>query len=349
MSATSRAYAHLDRRDAVGLVLLVLVLHLWILAGSPQWLMPTNETPLKSPTFSTRQIVQVTPTSSPSPAQRPVAAARPAPETTPSATPWVKPPEVEDLASQLTAPVALPDKAAQAVDLPPFNRSASPGGAVEPTAFVPPPSALLKYQVSGQVKNLNYTASGELLWQAQGEAYQARLEIGAFLLGSRVQTSTGTLGAEGLMPTRFGDKTRSELAAHFQRDKGLISFSANTADAPLLKGAQDRLSVVLQISALLAADPPRFPTGTMLSFQTVSQREAEVWQFVVEKPEALDLPYGRVSTLKVNRQPRREFDQQIEIWYAPELQYLPVRLRITNANGDQVDQQLRQVERQSVP
>ena len=87
----------------------------------------------------------------------------------------------------------------------------------------------------------------------------------------------------------------------------------------------------------------------MLSFQTVSQREAEVWQFAVEKSEVLDLPYGRVSTLKLNRQPRREFDQQIEIWYAPELQYLPVRLRITNANGDLVDQQLRQLERQSAP
>ena len=351
MSVAHRAHTHLSRRDAIGLVLLVLVLHIWILAGSPQWLIPTSDTPLQNQHFVTRQIVKVAPSPKPAaaPAQRAVAAAKPAPDAG-SAPSVVRPQEIEDLASQLTAPVALPDKTAQAVDLPPFNRAATSPGVTEPTTFVPPPSALLKYHVTGSVKNVNYTASGELLWQAQAQGnYLARLEIGAFLLGSRVQTSTGVLGPEGLMPTRFGDKTRSELAAHFQRDKGIISFSANTADVPLLKGAQDRLSVVLQLSALLGADPQRFPTGTMLSFQTVSQREAEVWQFVVEKTEMLDLPYGRVSTLKLNRQPRREFDQQIEIWYAPELQYLPVRLRITNANGDLVDQQLRQLERQSAP
>ena len=147
------------------------------------------------------------------------------------------------------------------------------------------------------------------------------------------------------MPTRFGDKSRSELAAHFQRDKGIISFSANSPDAPLLKGAQDRLSVVLQLSALFAGDPTRYPLGTMLSFQTVSQREAEVWQFKVDNEETLSLPYGDLPSIKLLRTPRRDFDQRIELWLAPSLGYLPVRLRITNANGDFVDQLLRSVEK----
>ena len=149
------------------------------------------------------------------------------------------------------------------------------------------------------------------------------------------------------MPIRFGDKNRSELAAHFQRDKGVISFSANSPDAPLLKGAQDRLSVVIQISSLLAGDSVRFPLGTMLSFQTVSQREAEVWHFLVEKEELLQLPFGEINAIKLNRKPRRDFDQQIELWFAPTLGYLPVRLRITNANGDFVDQLLNKAEKPS--
>jgi hypothetical protein len=354
MTAQPWAYTHLSRRDAAGLVVLVALLHLWLLAGTPQWLIPASETPLQTQAFETRQIVKVTPVAAPTPAARtaprqatsnPPLAQKPEPSTAPADATMVKPHEIEDLASQLTAPVALPDKVASSVDLPPFNRNAANEGVVEPTAFAPPPAALLKYNVLGKVKQLNYSASGELLWQPKAEGYTARLEIGAFLLGSRVQTSQGTLGPEGLSPTRFGDKTRSELAAHFQRDKGLISFSANTPDVPLLKGAQDRLSVVMQLSALLAADPQRFPAGTMLSFQTVSQREAEVWQFTVEKTEVLDLPYGNVSAIKLHRKPRREFDQQIEIWYAPDLQYLPVRLRITNANGDLVDQVLRGLDR----
>jgi hypothetical protein len=346
MTTQPWAYNHLRPRDALLLVSVVLLLHIWLLAGTPQWLIPASDTPLQTQVFVTRQIVKVAPAAAaPSgSAARPVAAARPRPASS-DVRPLIQPQEIEDIASELTAPVALPDKVASKVDLPPFNRGAAGESVVEPTAFVAPPNALLKYNVIGSVKQLHYTASGELLWQQNAEGYNARLEIGAFLLGSRVQTSSGSFGPQGLTPIRFGDKTRSELAAHFQRDKGIISFSANTPDAPLLKGAQDRLSVVLQLSALLAADPQRFPPGTMLSFQTVSQREAEVWQFAVEKTEVLELPYGNLSAIKLNRKPRREFDQQIEIWYAPELQYLPVRLRITNANGDQVDQVLRGLER----
>jgi hypothetical protein len=246
----------------------------------------------------------------------------------------------DDFGSDLAAPVSLPTRTATGLDLPPHNRIGN-DGLTQATAFKAPESALLKYQVLGQAKGLNYWASAELAWQQNGQTYDSRLTVSAFLLGSRTQTSKGTLGPEGLMPNR------SELAAHFQRDKGIISFSANSPDAPLLKGAQDRLSVVIQISSVLAGDPARFPLGTMLSFQTVSQREAEVWHFLVEKEELLQLPFGEINAIKLNRKPRREFDQQIELWFAATLGYLPVRLRITNANGDFVDQLLNKAEKLS--
>ena len=349
MSAPGWAHSHLRRRDAVALVVAVLAAHIWLLAGSPQWLMPASDHAASTHAFETRYIIQ-NPPATPRVsrvASAPGASPGPYQAGAPATSPLMKPHDIEDVVSDWAAPVALPEKAAASVDLPPFNRSVAGDSVVEPTAFRPPPSATLQYNVTGKLKQFHYSANGELSWQQNGQTYEARLEISAFLLGSRTQTSSGSLGVEGLMPTRFGDKTRSELAAHFQRDKGIISFSANTPDAPLLKGAQDRLSIVLQLSALLAADPQRFPTGTMLSMQTVSQREAEVWQFGVEKAEPLDLPYGNVMAIKLNRKPRREFDQHIEIWFAPTLDYLPVRLRITNANGDQVDQMLRALDRPS--
>jgi hypothetical protein len=341
---------HLQRKHAVLLVSGVLLLHLWFLAGMPLWFTPDAGKPLRTQALITRQIE----VSAPRAAQVPAPGAKAAPKTTPApateatTTPSesAQPLKFDEFGHDLVAPVALPARSASGVDLPPYKRAGSEG-LTDITAFKAPDSAFLKYQVHGQAKGLNYWASAELNWQHDGKDYEARLEVSAFLLGSRVQVSKGTLGAEGIMPTRFGDKTRSELAAHFQRDKGIISFSANSPDAPLLKGAQDRLSVVLQLSSLLAADPTRFPPGTMLSFQTVSQREAEVWQFLVEKEELLQLPFGEISAIKLNRKPRREFDQQIELWFAPTLGYLPVRLRITNANGDFVDQLLSKAEKPS--
>ena len=364
---TTPATPHLKRSHATLLVLAVLLLHWWVLAGAPLWWSPEKRQTLRPQAMVTRTIEASTPRAAQVPTVKPNRVARPPADlpkppqgqvdikeqpsssapSQPDPPSFANPQELADL----TAPVALPARSASAVDLPPFKRAASNApdapSLTEVTSFKAPASTVLTYRMQGQSKGLTYWATGELLWQQDGQRYDAKLEVSAFLIGTRTQTSTGTLGPEGLMPTRFGDKSRSELAAHFQRDKNIISFSANTPSVPLLKGAQDRLSVIIQLGALLAGDPARYPTGTMLSFQTASQREAEVWQFSVEKEETLQLPYGSVVAVKLNRSPRREFDQRIEVWLAPEFGYLPVRLRVTNANGDWIDQTLKGVEKPS--
>ena len=153
-------------------------------------------------------------------------------------------------------------------------------------------------------------------------------------------TSSGQLGPDGLAPTRFSDKSRTEAAAHFVPDKNQIIFSANTPTLPWVKGAQDRVSVFMQLGGMLAGNPAGFPTGSTISIYTVGPRDADTWTFLVEPEEKLMLPFGEMATIKLMRQPRREFDQKVEVWYAPSLGYLPVRNKITQANGDFVDQQL---------
>lgn len=242
-----------------------------------------------------------------------------------------------------TTPAPIPEPTAAALAPPdpdpgpdPAARRASAAG-TPPLAI--PGSMSLRYLVSATSRGRPYQVHGTLQWQHDGERYQARLEISAFLLGARVQTSVGRIGPDGLAPTRFGDRLRSEQATHFQRDKGVISFSNNAPDAPLAPGAQDRLSVILQLGALLAGAPQRYPAGTVIALQTAGVREAEPWQFSVVGPEQQALPGGVIDTVKLLRLPRREFDQTIELWLAPGLQYLPVRVRITQGNGDVADQQ----------
>lgn len=203
----------------------------------------------------------------------------------------------------------------------------------------------LKYDVRGEVKGFAYFVYGDLTWLNEAGSYTAKLEISHFLLGSRIQTSKGLITDKGLEPVRFGDKVRSEVAAHFDRAQGRITYSANTPSEALAPGAQDQLSVFFQIAALMAATPDRYPQGTILHFQTVGPKHSENWNFEVVATETLELPAGQVKAVKLIKPPVSEYDSRAEVWLAPELGHLPVRIRLTQGNGDVVDQLWRSTER----
>lgn len=251
----------------------------------------------------------------------------------------------EQSALSMTVPSAAPTSAPEALKVrvsattssaPVAEPSAAPS--IQKAAFSAealPASVKLVYRV--EANKFPYRLRSELLWQQHERTYQARLGISAFGL-SRVQTSRGKIDPSGLAPERFSDKSRSEVAAHFNRAQGLVSFSANTPSVPLQPGAQDRLSVLIQLAALVASAPQRFLPGTTLRVQTIGPREADLWLFTFGDMEALELPGGPQQGLKLIRQPRQTYDQKLEVWLAPGLAYLPARIRITEANGDYVDQ-----------
>lgn len=219
-----------------------------------------------------------------------------------------------------------------------------PQGAITgPTALRVPGSVQLAFTVTGQQGSSPMQGVfGQLDWLQDGNAYDARLALTFLFRTLRSQHSSGVIGPTGIEPERFSDNRKTEVASHFVRDQGKVVFSNNAPSVPLLAGAQDRLSVVLQLGAMLAGDPARYPAGSAISVQTISSRDAEIWTFNVEGEEKLSLPAGDFMVRKLTRNPRREFDDRIELWLAPELGYLPVRIKQTQPNGDFADMQLRE-------
>ena len=236
------------------------------------------------------------------------------------------------------AAVAAPSSDPVAATAPSIELPGAPP-AVAPMAFAIPGSVRLRYGVTGLSRGQLWNLTGQLLWRHDGSQYEAKLEYASPLLPSRSQQSTGSVTAQGLAPLRFSDKSRGEQATHFERDRGTLIFSSNAPQLPLPAGAQDRLSVFLQLAAMLAADPSRYPAGTGITVVTVGTRDAEPWLFTVEGDETLILPGGTVPTRKLVRNPRRDYDLRIELWLGIGMDYVPVRIRLTQANGDYVDQQ----------
>jgi hypothetical protein len=264
----------------------------------------------------------------------------PAPAT--QVAPALVPIPVESVAAAPTPPEQAP----------PANELAAPTTESAPTAPIatsgdsglPPPAftALQSGQYSYKVivtKNGNpIQGKARITWQQDGEKYALELSISApiELLNYK---SSGTLSPQGLMPLDFYDKTgfKSKIAAHFNYVENLITFSTTEARTELIPGAQDRNSVFMQIAGLLAADPARYTPGTTFSIQIVNAREAEPWLFTVNEPETLNLENGSQIAWRLTRNPRREFDRKIELWFVPAMNYLPVRYRLTESNGDYQD------------
>lgn len=205
-----------------------------------------------------------------------------------------------------------------------------------------PNSATLEFNASGQVKGFQYSAGAQLQWQHDGQYYSARQSVSMFLLGERSQTSEGLITPEGLQPLNFSDKGRKTQSAAFDVASGKAHFSGGTADAAIASGVQDRLSVFLQLSALMAAQPDKYPPGTLIEMTASSARSAARWQFRVGPAEALDLPFGSVMALRLDKLPSKNSgDQRGSVWLAPAMQYLPVRIKLTQAQDDFVDLQLK--------
>ena len=352
-------------RVLAGLVLLVVGVHLALLQMLPAAGLRADS---PAPIAFTTRTVTLNPVVPP-PVPSVVATPPPAPPVQPK-PPKPRPPKPRpatppaDMAPTAAATSALPEnpEGAQAVPTPDSTPEPAPLEPAAPPPPEPPPappeapppapaapitlpgSVRLLYDVSGQVKKMDYTARSELQWLQDGASYDLRFEVSLFLVGSRAQTSRGKLSELGLAPLRFSDKTRSERAAHFDYDKGRVTFSANSADAALVPGAQDRLSVFIQLGAMLAGNPGAYPAGTTIARQTVGPRDSEQWEAVVVGNEPLRIQGEEVDTVKLMRAPAKEFDSKVELWYAPSMGYLPVRIRLTQANGDFADMQLRATE-----
>ncbi|HYN62507.1 MAG TPA: DUF3108 domain-containing protein [Rubrivivax sp.] len=260
------------------------------------------------------------------PTQRRAAAARSAPA---AAAP--NPPAPAAVADAATLPAEPSAPAAQDAAWAPSTVDST----VPVYANQVPASASLHYQLQrGAV-----VGHAQLVWQRRDDDYELSLEgdlMGMPVLGS---VSRGTIDADGVAPLRLAERRRSrELrAANFQRDSQRITFSGPQTEYPLRPGAQDRLSWMIQLPAIVEADAALTqPDARVTLFVVGTRGDAEAWHFEVQGREALELPAGAVAdALHLLREPRRPYDTRVEVWLDLARHYLPVRVLLGTVPGGQ--------------
>lgn len=344
-----------SRRTLVLLALGALLLHALLLLGAVSPLQVRLSGPPPTGPVQVR-VVQEAPApavqrAAPAPARRPAApppavvadgSEAPAPATAAEPLPQASEaaPPLPQQAQQMLEAREVQDKPPVAPDLAaPAATAAATTEAAWPLISLGalPPSQLMHYQLHGMDKGLSYYASGELRWQHNDKAYELSLSVRAFLVGRRQWRSVGQIDATGLAPRRFSDSWRQERAAHFDRDQQRVVFSSNSTPAPLAPGAQDQVSLYVQLAAAMAGEPERFAPGTRLQVQTATVRDALPWSLVLEGAETLTLDGQSLKVSKWVCQPRNQYEARVEFWVSPAQSWMPVRIRITQASGSYID------------
>lgn len=371
MTATAQITTLPRRQHLLALGLLVAALHLFLLISSTHFWRLQGESPQTGP-LQTRVISAETVKLDNTPTEKPPSTAIAKPPN-PVPQPIASKPKNTDAGMQATASAALPAPPESANELPATTdmqtsevaSNASQTPTLEPTAETSPQKATqapltqwaklvnfpdstqINYSLTGQERGLTYHATGALKWQVKAgadlpKAYEAELRVRAFLVGNRVWRSVGQLSEGGLAPKRYSDSWRGERAAHFETDQQKISFSGNLPSAPLLPGAQDQVSLFIQMAAAVASQ--NFTTGAELMVQTATARDAVNWTLTYKADEFIDVNGDRLETQRWLCLPRGKFDSQIEIWLAKSLAGLPARIKISQVSGNFIDMEMRSSE-----
>ncbi len=273
----------------------------------------------------------------------PAASAPPAPTPPPAPEPAAA---SADAASVNAASADAADKAKAAVAA---ALAAAGGGAAEDLgignrAAQISGSVRLTFDVTGQLGVQPLKGGvGELQWRTSGNRYDAQLTLKLLLWTWLTQRSSGQVGPNGLVPDRFSDSRRNTQSATFSHETRQVIFSNGKPAAPLVAGAQDRLSIVMQLGALLGGEAGRYAPGKLIAVQTAGTGDAEIWIFKVDGDEPLHVGVGDFRARHLSRKPRYPGDDKIELWYAPELDWLPVRIRLTQKEDKVFDFSLRSV------
>lgn len=187
-----------------------------------------------------------------------------------------------------------------------------------------PPSRTLHFRVTRGAAE----GEGTLRWKLQDHGYEAGLTAQGEGLPHHDWTSTGATHEAGVAPTRMETrrKGRASSAANFDDALGRVTFSGPRHEQPLARGGQDRLSWVVQLAAIVHAQPERFASGQRIVLQVVGPRgDAALWNFDVVGHVPVAIDHGhRIDALLLRRDGDRLYDLDVRIWLDPTDHHLPL-------------------------
>jgi hypothetical protein len=252
---------------------------------------------------------------------------------------------VPDTPATGASAASAPGEPARVADAASPSAAASIPGARGGEPFDWPASTRVSFILSGNYRG-EVTGNAQVEWIRVGSRYQVNLD---FLVGpdfapiiARRMRSEGDLTPDGLTPNRYDEDTqvvfreRRRASVVFEPDAVVL---ANGDRRERWRGVQDTASQFVQLTYLFTTRPELLRVGNTVEVPLALPRNVDRWIYDVIGEAVIDTPFGPLSTfhLKPRRVRKMTSELSAEIWFAPQLRYLPVRIRIEQDPQTYVD------------
>ena len=206
-----------------------------------------------------------------------------------------------------------------------------------------PPKGRARYSVSKGERGL-LIGQSEHEWEHADGQYHLRsttetVGLAALFKPVRViQESRGTIDALGLHPQSFRNEQvkRTDSAAIDRAAKKVRNGDREDDLGAWLGTVQDMLSMYYQLNMIAAGLSGASPDATPgIDLPIVTGRKLAMYHFDVRGRERLNNAQFDLDAVRVRA---LNGEDVIDFWFAPELSFLPLRMRFVDRKGDVFDQ-----------
>ena len=208
-----------------------------------------------------------------------------------------------------------------------------------------PGNTRLSYGLTGYYRGA-VRGDAQVQWLKDQERYQVSVEIDLGLISTRM-TSQGSIGKDRLEPQVYEEKTGPTLRSLLLDPKRIRLMGGEWVERPA--EVQDTASQFVDLANRFAKQPALLAVGKAVPVWLARPGGVDEWTYDVVGLEQLHSEHlGTVPAFHLKPRPLAKPRGPVtaEIWFAPSLQYLPVRIRLSIGADAWLDLMVEKIEQQ---
>lgn len=191
-----------------------------------------------------------------------------------------------------------------------------------------PASTRLSYKLQGFFRG-EFSGDARVQWQRNAERYQAQVDVSVALLLNMRMTSQGRITPAHLWPEAYEEDRRGKKRAARFGDQLLQLDDGSTLPRP--PQLQDAASQFVQLAQDFATGRRRLAVGETVRLTLGRPGGVDEWVYDVVAQDTLPTPLGDLVAFHLKPRPlvNPRGKVTVDMWFAPALQHLPARIKLT--------------------